>query len=467
VDGDGLADLVVGNSRYPSSSTAGSAYLIWGFRGGLPHGMGIPLSTPLPDYFTTILGANAGDWFGSSAAGADFNHDGHPDFTIGAPLGRYSATSPVLGVGYTLFGHARPWPATINAGDLANGDGSTGFAAFGPDTNGQTGQSIAMLRHFSDSPYGDIAYGTPLAHVAGDVSSSSGAVDVLHGQSISPAVYALGFYLFDPGRGYALYGGVMQNQGNPSLGYGVASAGDVNHDGYEDLIVGAPGDNNYSGTAFVVFGQPTPQSSDFNLSALDGSNGFHIDAGYLPDSSSGKLVGSLGDINGDGIDDFFVATWLSTGCYITALFGRDDGFPALLDPAGATVAGRGFFFNGIGRNNGGTPYCWGISAAGVGDVNGDGIDDFAVGDNAGHVYLVFGHRGPWIRTMDAGKASVIKLTSILLINNRFGAALAGLGDVNGDGIDDFAIGAPAWNSGQQGVVMVVYGRDGIFDDGFD
>jgi hypothetical protein len=90
-------------------------------------------------------------------------------------------------------------------------------------------------------------------------------------------------------------------------GRSVSSAGDVNGDGFDDVIVGAYGadsNGNYSGSSYVVFGKASGFSATMELSSLDGSNGFRLD-GLLSDRS-GSSVSNAGDVNGDGFDDLIV-----------------------------------------------------------------------------------------------------------------------------------------------------------------
>ena len=261
-------------------------------------------------------------------------------------------------------------------------------------------------------------------------------------------------------------------------GSAVSAAGDVNDDGVDDLLIGAPGaDSNNepnAGSSYVVFGQVGTFDPVISLSTLDGSNGFRLDA-YDSGDRSGVSVSGAGDVNGDGIDDLIIG---ADGADVPArdsgntyvVFGRDTAFEAVIDPA--TLDGViGFRLDGGDRENSGN------AVAGAGDINGDGIDDLIVGaysadpnglQLAGRSYVVFGR--------DDGFDPVISLP-MLNGNNGFrldgaaafdnsGAAVSAAGDVNGDGIDDLIIGA--YGAGPNAVEYagssyVVFGRR----DGFE
>src|SRR5262249_37773210 len=101
-------------------------------------------------------------------------------------------------------------------------------------------------------------------------------------------------------------GGVgMELSGNGFFGYSVSAAGDFNGDGIQDLLVGAPlSVNGNDGAAYVIFGHALNDLSWVTTppSALDGTNGFVMTQTHAPDF--GHLLSALGDVNGDGIDDF-------------------------------------------------------------------------------------------------------------------------------------------------------------------
>ncbi|MFO7854349.1 MAG: integrin alpha, partial [Paracoccaceae bacterium] len=130
-------------------------------------------------------------------------------------------------------------------------------------------------------------------------------------------------------------------------GASVSGVGDVNGDGFADVIVGAPGHDGYgrnSGEAYVVFGGTGGFPSELDPSALDGANGFRIEGG-APYARAGISVSSAGDLNGDGIDDLVVgargSTYYGVAGAAYVVFGSTDGFAASL--SGASLDGTNGF----------------------------------------------------------------------------------------------------------------------------
>jgi hypothetical protein len=189
----------------------------------------------------------------------------------------------------------------------------------------------------------------------------------------------------------------------PSFGTAVAAAGDVNADGYSDAVVGAPSANQ----AFIYNGGVSGllTTATTTLNAPSGVSRF------------GASVASAGDVNGDGYGDVLVGAPGTNRAYL--YFGRavglNDTMPVTLLPTGA------------GAN-------FGVSVAGIGDVNADGYADIAVGtDGASIVYVWFGGA--------SGLGTTPTGISAPAGANGFGRAVAGAGDVNGDGYPDVIIGA--------------------------
>ena len=235
--------------------------------------------------------------------------------------------------------------------------------------------------------------------------------------------------------------GLTGQASNDQFGYSVASAGDVNGDGYDDTIVGAPSYDAPSlfnvGRAYVYFGGPE----------LDDDPDVVI-TGTAPFDQFGLSVSGAGDVNGDGYDDVLVG--------------------APFNDVGGADAGRAYvFFGGPAMNN--VPDVTftgafasdflGYAVAGAGDVNGDGFDDVAVGAplhdsggvDRGRVYIYFGGLA-----MDA-VADVVPRGQVS--GDNFGVSVAGAGDVNGDGFDDIIVGASGSDAAglDAGRAFVLYG----------
>src|SRR5260221_3168574 len=159
-------------------------------------------------------------------------------------------------------------------------------------------------------------------------------------------------------------------------GHSVSTAGDVNGDGFADLIIGAPYDSangTNSGASYVVFGKAGGFTAPLNLSALDGTNGFKI-LGEMPNDQSGSSVSGAGDVNDDGVADLIIGAptgfpsngaFASTARYV--VFGKAGGFSPTLNLS--TLNGTNGF-----KMQGGSDYT-GYAVSGAGDVNGDGFAD--------------------------------------------------------------------------------------------
>ncbi len=233
------------------------------------------------------------------------------------------------------------------------------------------------------------------------------------------------------------------NEAGANFGMSVGTAGDVNGDGYDDVIVGASEYNNGQngeGRAFVYHGSASGLSTTANWTA----EGDHISAQF------GNSVGTAGDVNGDGYDDVIV------GAGNAAHGSSQDGAFVYHGSAGGLATAADW----TAESNQAEAH-FGYSVGTAGDFNGDGYDDVVVGaiyyDNGqideGRAFVYFGSAGGlaatpyWTPESDQAGAN-------------FGMSVGTAGDVNGDGYDDGIGGAPFFHHGEEyeGMAVVFHGR---------
>ncbi|MBD2587774.1 FG-GAP repeat protein [Synechococcus elongatus FACHB-1061] len=411
-----------------------------------------------------INGIAAYDYSGRSVSGAgDVNGDGIDDLIIGAnyadPNGGYSGQS------YVVFGSDQGFSADLNLADL---DGSNGFRINGIAADDRSGISVSNAGDVNGDGIADLIVGANYADPNGNLSGQSYVV-FGSDQGFSAA---LNLSTLNGSNGFRINGIAAYDQS----GFSVSSAGDVNGDGIDDLIIGAyfaDPNGNLSGQSYVVFGSDQGFSAALNLADLNGSNGFASN-GITASDYSGRSVSGAGDVNGDGFDDFIIGASgadpngsASGQSYV--VFGSDQGFSAALNLADLNGS-NGFAINGI------TAYDRsGFSVSGAGDVNGDGIDDLIIGafgadpngtNSAGQSYVVFGSDQGFsadLNLADLDGSNGFAINGIAAFDLS-GFSVNGAGDVNGDGIDDLIIGARNAdpNGGASGQSYVVFGKKGGF-----
>ncbi len=235
-----------------------------------------------------------------------------------------------------------------------------------------------------------------------------------------------------------------------AVGNAVAGDGDVNGDGLDDILIGAcAGDKVPAnpGHAYLVFGRRSANwghhfvLADSSNASFNGEGAMHL---------CGFSVSIAGDFNLDGYDDFLIsapnANALKGKAYLFK--GKASGWQR-----GISLAAADAIFWGSS-----TSFLAGSSVAGVGDVNGDGIPDFAIGDvaGAGKVYLILGKQDMnWGKNFSLDQADVIFTGEEN--GSSAGAKISRAGDVNADGCDDFLIAAPYYD-GYRGKVYLVLGK---------
>ncbi len=460
INGDGIDDLIIG--AYLASRNgdrSGQSYVVFGSKGGFDAQLN--LSTLNGNNGFAINGINPGDYSGCSVSSAgDINGDGIDDLIIGA--GNADANGNRSGQSYVVFGSKGGFDAQLNLSTL---NGNNGFAINGINPGDYSGCSVSSAGDINGDGLDDLIIGASLADPNGDGSGQSYVVFGSKGGFGAQ----LNLSILNGTNGFAI------NGINPDdrLGISVSSAGDINSDGIDDLIIGAfDADPNglLSGQSYVVFGSKGGFSAQLNLSILNGTNGFAIN-GINPLDQSGSSVSSAGDINSDGIDDLIIgafdadANGNSSGqSYV--VFGGKGGFSAQLNLS--TLNGtNGFAINGINPND-----LSGSSVSSAGDINGDGIDDLIIGASfasnisdsrsySGQSYVVFGNKGGFSAQLNLSTLNGTNGFAINGINpnDLSGFSVSSAGDINGDGIDDLIIGArnAGPNSNRSGQSYVIFG----------
>lgn len=381
VNGDGLDDIVVGAAFSGTSpplspqSKNGITYVVFGREDAFPAQVNLHElngqdgfaiygdSVRVGEEEHAVYGARTG--FSVSGAG-DFNGDGLDDILIGTNAW-YNASAA-----YVVFGSKTPFPARQQLKDL---DGRNGLRIFHGD-GFNTAQSVAAAGDFNGDGMDDI--------IVGSYGSDVEAYVVFGADDAWPKELDLrqirsgdGFVFRAPFQGY--------NQGgffNSTYGTTVNGVGDMNGDGFDDVIVGAPRTTVLgridAGAAYVLFGADTPPG-ELSHDELHGANGFAM-SGRESDVRIGLAVEPAGDINADGLDDAIVhsgvfgSLFRKQGAFL--LFGQERFQPHV---ELSTLDGRqGVFLDQA------------VRVHSPGDLNQDGIDDLLAGYLDNTVLLVPG-----------------------------------------------------------------------------
>ena len=439
LNGDGIDDLIIGSPEANvGASNTGLAHVVFGRTDGFLEEIDLNLLNGTDGF--NIIGGVQNDRIGSFVSSAgDFNGDGLGDYLISA---RTSSTDVVLGGGATfvLFGDIENSGGIIDINTL---NGNNGFRINGANEADLSGKSVSLAGDFNGDGFDDILVSADFADPNGNMSGESYLV---YG-SESALGPTLSLSSLSGGDGFRIAG----LQAGDQNGFSLSSAGDVNGDGFDDIIVSSPGadpNGSNSGSSYVLFGRAGVGGAAVDLSTLDGTTGFRLD-GVSTDDTSGFSVSNAGDVNGDGFDDLIIGAIgadpdgpLRGSSYV--VFGKSGGFSSNLELSSLDGT-NGFRLDGVANGDRS-----GSAVSAAGDVNGDGFDDIIVGagnadpngTSSGSSYVVFGK--------SVGHLAVEQL-SFLDGDNGFridgvngsnsGAAVSGAGDINGDGFDDVIIGA--------------------------
>jgi hypothetical protein len=359
-------------------------------------------------------------YFGYSIASiGDFNGDGEADIVIGT---EYSIV-------YVVYGSNNIFVTPFDVDSLLNG--TNGFKL--TSTSNYFGLSVASAGDFNCDGKADIVIGT---------SDWANSAYVVYG---SNNIFVTPFdvdSLLDGTNGFKLI------STSNYFGQSVASAGDFNGDGKNDIVIGTE----YS-TAYIVYSSKNMFVNPFDVDLLlNGTNGFKLTSttGYF-----GMVVASAGDFNGDGKADVVIGTAYSVDtAYI--IYGSNRAFASPCDVDSLLNGTNGFKLTSTSSQ-------FGFSVASAGDINDDGKADVIIGTYDGAAYVIYGNNSEF--------ANPFNVDSLLNGNNgfiltsatsSFGDSVASAGDINTDGIPDIAIGASASNT-----AYIIYGNKSGFGNPFN
>ncbi len=492
VNGDGYDDLIVGALFGDDGGTnAGEAYVVFGSASGFGSDVGgrqvIDLTTLSAAQGFIIQGDAVGDEAGISVSSAgDVNGDGIDDVIVGADR---NTDGDAGGAAYVVFGSDSGFGSDVGGRqviDLTTLSAARGFVIQGHAAGDLAGGSVSSAGDINGDGYDDLIVG---AAGGDDGGSEAGEAYVVFGTASGFGVDVGGRQVIDLTTLSAAQGFIIQGDASgDTAGISVSSAGDVNGDGIDDLVVGADGGGDggiKAGEAYVVFGTAFGFGTDvggrqvIDLTTLDSGQGFIIQGDTAYDLA-GISVSSAGDVNGDGFADIVVGAFGGDDGGTTAgeayvIFGTASGFGT--NVGGRQVidlttlgAARGFIIRGDAAGDSA-----GTSVSSAGDINGDGYDDLIVGGpsndaggaDAGAAYVIFGSASGFGTAV--GGRQVIDLTKLTATQgfiiqgdaagDAAGQAVSAAGDVNGDGFDDLIVGARLGNDGggNAGEAYILYG----------
>ncbi|MEH2069770.1 MAG: hypothetical protein V7K47_16680 [Nostoc sp.] len=487
INNDGIDDLIIGAPDVYSNGItfAGQSYVVFGGKNVANSGFLNPSSLNGTNGFA-INGIGEFERSGSSVSYAgDINNDGIDDLIIGAPTA-FVKDNKYIGQSYVVFGGTNVGSSgTLNVSSLNGTNGflitNFGFGNDAGDINNDGIDDLIVWQYDAGQSY--VVFGGANVGSSGilDLSSPNSTngflIDAPFGNKVgdinNDGIDDLIFAEFIPypntGQGtvqtYVVFGGTnVGSSGNFNLsslngtngfaingisaveyaGFSVSSAGDINGDGIDDLIIGAAGDFGSVGQSYVVFGGTNVgNSGNFNVSSLDGTNGFTI-KGIA--GRSGLSVSNIGDLNNDGFDDLII------GAPNASPNGINDSGQSYVVFGGTNVGSggtlnlsdlngiNGFAINGIAP---GDEIGWSVSDAG--DINNDGVDDVIIGAFfaspngntwAGQSYVLFGGT-------NVGSTDILNLTGTLdadtlvgTVGNNIIDGLAGIDTLTGNGGQD-------------------------------
>jgi len=384
----------------------------------IPTTLALSPDTDLSNVDASFRGENT-SWSGKSVSDAgDVNGDGYDDFLIGADVDDDGGNA--AGQTYLILGKASGWAMDT---DISNADASF----WGEEDSDYSGRSVAGAGDVNGDGYGDFLIGAEENDDGGD---AAGQTYLILGKASGWAMDT------DLANADASFWG---EDAEDYSGRSVSGAGDVNGDGYDDFLIGAYGDDdggNTAGQTYLILGKPSGWAMDTDLSTADAS---FWGESFL--DRSGFCVSGAGDVNADGYGDFLIGAYQadagSSAGHTYLILGKASGWTTDTDLSNADASFQGE--DGSDRS--------GYSVSGAGDVNGDGYEDILIGAYsdedggalAGQTYLILGKSSGWAMYTNLSNADASFWGEDA--DDWAGYSVSGARDVNGDGYDDFLVGA--------------------------
>jgi hypothetical protein len=436
LDDDGFEDIIVGAYRDPTiGPAAGAAYVI--------YGPVTPGAIDLADADAKLEAELTGDFAAEGFAGAmDLDDDGFDDFVIGAP-GRFPPAQPGLpapGAVYVFYGGEQRLAGTMSlaaADAKLVGESAVDFA----------GLAVAGPTDLDDDGFDDLVTSASLDDAGG---AAAGAVYVLYGseQRLTGTM------------SLARSDAKLVGASGEVAGFRLDRAGDIDDDGAEDLLVGAPAITGFggsgTGSTYLIYGPRNRLAGTISLPTI--AVRF---VGEEPDDRPGIGLTGAGDVDDDGLDDLVLGTDLEDTAGTSAgsaylFYGSEERLTGIVNigTADAKLVGQA-----AGDQAG-------LDVTIPGDLNRDGFDDFVIGAgshdaagiDAGAAYVFLGGEHRLTGALDLASAHAKLLGEAP--GDLTGQALGPAGDVNDDRVDDLMIGARRNDAGgiNAGTVYVLLGE---------
>jgi hypothetical protein len=412
----------------------------------------LPIPAAVPGQDTPIISATLASFVGETdneGAGeaisfaGDLNGDGFDDIVIASS--QNSAGAAVGGQVYIIWGGQKAW---VKGLDL----GAANASFIGSLAGGQAGYSIDSSGDLNGDGYDDLVISAPTAGISYGLE---GWVYVIFGRPDAAKNWTMDMDLGTKADASYFGVGFMAQ-----LGQQVSITGDVNGDGFDDMLIGAPNSPpflNTNGTAYLIFGKATGWEKS---AIINESSDVTILGEYLNDEL-GTSVAIVEDINGDQLDDILLGAAQNSQSAnmagkVYVFMGRSKNWTAITKATSADASYLGEKTNEL----------LGIWVANAGDVNGDGLGDFMMtsslnnknGNGAGQAYLVLGKVSGWAKDASATTADAGFMGEAP--GDNAGLPSFGVGDLNKDGLDDIMVAAQhnAQNGQNAGQVYVIYGN---------